>query len=247
MAWEAQQLLFQPHPEIIAALRAIPSLEGHVYHIPHLRDFTTTSEEPFAVIFPPEGGPTRRVSRTVIRIPAFPPGGLLIVREFGAPEDVGMPLVNWNCFELTPLDAPSPLGAPPVEQCFADGADPRLERNPPDSLRRAAAALAHRTRTVSAYVGIETWGGDLEYALAWVFDGRSNRATFLRDARDTATQTDPHDPGLPGVLEVTATDTRFIAAGDVLTLTLLHFGVLLRTGYFEPHTSSFPWDRYQIG
>src|SRR4051794_38689049 len=87
MAWSTQQLLFRPHPDTLAALRAIPSLKGHLYHIPHLRDFDKTGEEPFAVMFPTEGGPAEEVSRTVTRVHAFPPGGLLVVGKFAAPED----------------------------------------------------------------------------------------------------------------------------------------------------------------
>jgi hypothetical protein len=252
MSWSARQLLFRPDPEIIAALRTIPSLEGHIYHVPHLRDFATTSEEPFAVMFPTGGGPAEEVSRPVTRVRAFPPAGLVFVSKFADPEDdrASPAAVNWNCFDLTAIDAPCPFEGPAAERCFSGAPDWLANKDAPESMRRAAATLAHRTRSIAAYLSIETWGGDLEYAVARVFDGREGRRTFLRDtSRDDRDDRDegPDDLAAPGVVEVTAARSRFIAAGDVLTLALLHFDVLLRDGYFEPHTSGFPWDRYRIG
>jgi hypothetical protein len=250
MAWSTQELLFQPRPEIIAALRAVPSLEGHLYHIPNLRDLAKTGEEPFAMVFPPDAGPAEEVSRTVTRVPAFPPAGLVVVSGFVDPEDGQSSLdwgVNWNCFEFTEMDEASPIDCPTPEACFSGAPDWLAKHNPPESLRRAAAALAHRTRSVAAYLGIEMWGGDLEYAVAWVWDGRTGRCTFLRDTSRDESGNDAGNDEPPGAVEVTAGHSRFIAAGDVLTLAMQHFDVLLRDGYFEPHTSSFPWDRYRIG
>lgn len=37
-----------------------------------------------------------------------------------------------------------------------------------------------------------------------------------------------------------------IVDGDVLMLILLHFGLMLRNGYFELHTRSFPWPKYKL-
>lgn len=248
MAWGASQLFFQRDPAILAALRAIPSLEGHLYDVPHLLDLATRSEEPFAVLLSEDGQSTKQVNRGVTRVPAFPPGGLLVVQALADPEEGDGPwAVNWNCFDQTALDVPMPLACPPLEWCFTGAAAGWGQYNPPGSLCRAAAALAHETRTVAAYLSIETWGGDLEYAIGWVWDGRAGRATFLHATSAMQGDDEPRANGLPGAIEVTPAGSRFVAGGDVVSLALLHFDVLLKSGYFEPHTSRFPWERYRVG
>ena len=46
---------------------------------------------------------------------------------------------------------------------------------------------------------------------------------------------------------MTSAGSRVIAGGDVLTLAMVHFDVLLPNEYFEPHTRGFPWERYRVG
>jgi hypothetical protein len=88
-----------------------------------------------------------------------------------------------------------------------------------------------------------TWGGDLEYARGYVFDGAWGvDHTYVHDDDD-----DDDDEARPMRRRVRATCSlapdraREIVDGDVLTLTLVHHGLLLERGYFELHTRSFSW------
>jgi hypothetical protein len=246
MTWYAQQVFATPRPDVIAALRALPGLSGHLHHVPHLNEWETSEEVVGAVLLDPDG--PKEVPRTIRRGPKLPPGGLIVARELCDPathaaEWFGQDAVSW-----LPLAAAGPANGEPAWSAEGDPATWESAA-PPASALRAFQDVARSTRTVVSYFTCFMWGGDTELAAAWVWDGERDRTTFYR-ARLAADADGVERPqfytDVIGAVAMEGDVRRDIVGGDVLTLALIHHGLMLRDGYFELHTRGFPWEQYRM-
>lgn len=251
MTWYAQHVFAQPRDDVIAAFGSIPSLADAIYHVPHLHDMESEERVVDGVILGSDG--PIDLHRTVRRGPMLPVDGLLVIRELCGPggnhgtEWFGADAVLWTNIgdDLTASDDP-------ILDCdivFADAPDWWQNVTPPTGLLRQLQTFANTTKSVIAYYACHTWGGDIECNFGWVWDGQRQSSCFYRGCvaanvegnEETGIYTD-----LSGAFAVDHVGRRLIVDGDVLTLILLHFGLLLRDGYFELHTRSFPWAKYKL-
>ena len=91
--------------------------------------------------------------------------------------------------------------------------------------------LATSSGEAVAYYSCAMWGGDVEFEQAWILG--SNDQVFLKNEQG------------PTVALSESAPPREVQ-GDVLRLALAALGIELPSTYFEPHTRSFPWDRYRL-
>lgn len=251
MTWYAQQVFAQPHDDVIAALQAIPDFANAIYHVPHLREMEFEEQVVDGVILG-DDGPVD-LHRTVRRGPMLPAEGLLVVRELCGSGDghcaewFGEDAVFWDTTgDVLPASDDTSLQ---YDIGFANAPDWWPSVAPPTAMLRQLQALADTTKSMIAYYACHMWGGDIECNFGWVWDGQRQSACFYRGV--VATDADGKEvtgfyTDLTGAYVVDPTGRRLIVNGDVLTLILLHFGLLLRDGYFELHTRSFPWDKYRL-
>ena len=251
MTWYAQQVFAQPLDGVIAAFREVPRLADAIYHVPHLRDMESVEQVQDGVTF--GGGEMVPLHRPGRRGPKLPPGGLLVVRELcGSTDDhcaewFGGDGVCWDG-----LGAASSASEDPLLQfktVFADAPDWWPTVAPPVSLLLQLQSIAHGTRSVVAYYACHMWGGDVECNFAWVWDGEKRSSCFYRaivSANKKGIEATGFYTDLTGVYAVDRSGRHEILDGDVLTLVLLHFGLMLRDGYFELHTRGFPWHKYKL-
>src|SRR5688500_15699823 len=85
MTWYAQQVFATPKPSVLAAIAALPGLEGAVYHVPHLDDLRTEAQVVDGVVFAEDG--TEELLRTMTGGPHLPSDGLIVIRELCDPEE----------------------------------------------------------------------------------------------------------------------------------------------------------------
>lgn len=237
MTWYAHQVFARPSAEVIGALQRLPGLRGSLYRIDHLQEYQREEQELDWVEVTPEGSVEHY--RTVKRGPKVPVHGLLVVRELCA---IGSGAERWFGDDATPWEELA-LAGPPYRGPLADldrlsyGAPSRLEGTPPPGVLGAFRAVARSTRSVVSYFARSTWGGDTMYAYAWVWDGERTQDWFYRAGRRGDQD---------GALVMDRERIEFITDGDVLTLVLLHHGLLLTDRSFLPHTRDFPWPRYRL-
>lgn len=230
MTWYAHHIFASP-----AALAPLAAeLPGHVYHVRDLAEYRRTRSEVYAVTIPAPGGTPETHYRNVEEGPRLPSDGLVVVRELCEPEThaaewFGEDGIGW---EGHGKDAPGLLPA-------LEGDDVCV--SPPRELLAMLRTVSRDTRSVVSLCCIATWGGDLEYATSWVFDGAWNVDFIHHRPGDQSSHHvkvwSSSSPGAP----------RIVADGNVLTLTLVHHGLLLSDGYFQLHTRDFPWDRHRVG
>lgn len=205
-------------PPALAPLAA--GFPGHVYRVFDLDNYRRARREVFAREIRADGT-GRNLEREVLEGPALAEGGLVVVRELAEPDS--------HAFGWFGDDARSWHGdGAPDPAVLAVDVDPA----PPAPLLGLLRRLARDADTVVSLVCAATWGGDLEYAFAWVFDGWGDRV-YARDA--------------DGVVRAwSSAGARVIVEGDVVTLAMLHHGFLLDGGYFELHTRRFPWSEHRV-
>lgn len=176
-------------------------------------------------------------------IGGVPPAGLLVVRELCTPESSP---ANWFRQDAHSWLLPEASGDEPV---LAPGDVWRGDdewmlysgNSPPTSFLAFLHRLSRATGELVSFYGASTWGGDWEYAYAWVFDGTGDAdKVYTRSTRDVP-GIQVWDPRLPDRPRETIVD------GDVLTLTLDHYGGYPDGGYFLPHTRGFDWERWREG
>lgn len=252
MTWYAQQVFAEPHPLVIDAFRGLPGFGKALYYIPHLKDFQCEDQIVDGMIM--EGDEMVPLLRTIQRGPQLPANGLLIARELCASdadsdstEWFGEDAIAWDSLvDQTLAPADSLLD---MSKVFLDAPDWWANQAPPPSVLSRFKQIAETTKTAVGYFSCNMWGGDVESAFGWIWDGRRGTSCFYRAV------TTPDEEGkeatgfytdMAGAFAIDDLERRFIVNGDVLTLMLLHFGVLLRDGYFELHTGSFPWERYRL-
>ena len=251
MTWYAQQIFAQPRENVVASLRAIPQIANAIYHVPHLRNMESKENVVDGVIFGDDG--PIDLYRTVRRGPRLPADGLLVVRELCASGDehcsewFGEEGISWDNVgeNVQPCDDA-------ILQCdkvFADAPEWWSGIAPPDKMLRQFQLLAEQTHSVIAYYACHMWGGDVECVFGWVWDGERRLSRFYRgvaSADGEGRESTGFYTDLTGAYVVDRVGRRLIVDGDVLTLILLHFGLMLRDGYFELHTRAFPWDEYKL-
>jgi hypothetical protein len=108
---------------------------------------------------------------------------------------------------------------------------------PPPTLLAFLHRLSRSTGTVTSLYSASTWGGDWEHAYSWVFDGAAgaDKIYVRRFPKDDVGGVQVWDPRRLDRPRETVVD------GDVLALTLDHYGTHLDGGFFTPHTRSFDW------
>jgi hypothetical protein len=250
MTWYAHQVFAQPRTDVIASLQAVSEFAGGLYYVPDLAEWESSEQIVDGVLFG-EHGPMD-MHRTIRRGPQLPIDGLVVVRELCSHDQ------DSHCFEWFGKDAvewkgigrglaPSDNPVLDLESVFADAPDWWRDAAPPANTLVQLQHIAFTTKSTVAYYCCHMWGGDVECVFGWVWDGERQYSAFYRGkvAEDkqgresTGFYTD-----MIGAVAVDGFGRRFIANGDVLTLLLLHFNLLLQDGYFELHTRAFPWDRY---
>jgi hypothetical protein len=230
VTWYAHHVFAEPRPDVVAALRAV--FPDSLYHVPDLRRYDAVRSEVYAIEITDTGSVPEY--REVIDREPFPRGGLLVVRELCAPVDPDG--YSEHCREWFGAAATSWSPVPSSERgpILVPAAD-ALPR-PPEELLGFLRRVSRDTASVVSFFGAHTWGGDLEYATAWVFDGRDGVDTVYAEST-----TDDH-----AVMTGSRGEKRVIDHGDALTLTLLHHGALLDRGLFKLHGRSFPWAEYRL-
>lgn len=181
--------------------------------------------------------------RDVVDGPELAPGGLVVVRglcEAGSHADAWYGPETGRAWNHS-AGASDPAITPPSAVFTGEQAFLRGEGTcPPSQLLGALRTINRRTGAAVSLFCAHTWGGDLAYVFAWVFDGKwNNDRVYLHVAEGPGRRVHAWS-------QLRAERPRVIVGGDVLTLVLVHHGVLIRDGYFEPHTRSFPWDRYRV-
>jgi len=252
MTWYAQQVFAQPRPQVVAAIRALPGMRyAPLYHVPHLNEFAVEEQVVDGIQFEPEGAVD--LHRTIRRGPQLPVGGLLVLRELGWPcadsagEWFDDDVVSWEALAETGTKLSGPMAE--LDRLFAGAPEGWKEDAPPLEVLGALQAIAASTRSVLSYFACHMWGGDTQYAFAWVFDGERDTSLFYRAklASDAEGQErNEFYTDIAGAFAIDATSRRLIVQGDVLSLVLLHHGLMLSDGYFELHRRSFPWQRYLL-
>jgi len=224
MTWYAHHVFATPTAQVRTALAA--AWPGHVYWVRDLAGHARREREVYAMTITPDGGGDPEY-RDVEVGPGYPDGGLVVVRELCHPsshaaEWFGEAAVSWGA--------------------DADGDDDDDERDPPAELVERLRGLAHDTGTVVSLFLAATWGGDLEYARSVVFDGAWGvEHTYVHEYDEAR----PMRPRVRATCSIAPDRAREIVDGDVLTLTLVHHGLLLERGHFELHTRSFPWEDHR--
>src|SRR5262249_14372873 len=153
----------------------------------------------------------------------FPPGGLLVVRELCPPADpdgheadcrrwFGDDATSWSA---VPAGERGPILVPAADAL----------PHPPEELLGFLRRLSRDTASVVRLFGAHGWGGDVEYATGWVFDGTADLDVVYGES---TTYNAALKTGSRG-------ETRVIENGDALTLTLLHHGAQLDGGMFRLH------------
>lgn len=250
MTWYAQQVFAQPRDDVIAAFESIHGVADAIYHVPHLRDMESEEQVVAGVIFGDDGHVD--LHRTVRHGPKLPADGLLVIRELcGAGDDhcaewFGEDAVSWDHIGNGLPASDDPILA--YDNAFANAPEWWQNTAPPAAMLRQLKTLADKTKSVVAYYACHMWGGDVECVFGWVWDGDRQSSCFYRGivASDAQGQeTTGFYTDLTGAYAVDRFGRRLIVDGDVLTLILLHFGLLLRNGYFALHTRSFPWNKYR--
>lgn len=207
MAWHANILYGQATPRLLACLAADPVL-GPALH--HLREVE------------------HRWPRGVLRH-GLPPGGLLAVRDLGAPDDRHEVEVPWDA--LFGASGPKAhFSAPALLQ--EHGLDPRAW--PPAAALGYVKHLAHRAGEPLSLYRCEMWGGDVDLEVTWLpgwAPGEPDRVIFHVEPGQVATAV-----GRRVTLE----------AGDTLRRTLEFHRLRLPSGYFAPHAGLFDWERWRV-
>ena len=251
MTWYAQHVFAQPRDDVIAAFRSIPQMADAIYHIPHLRDFERDEQVVHGIILGDDG--PIDMQRTARHGPKLPEDGLLVIRELCGANDehcsdwFGADAVLWDGIgdDLTASDDP----ILDYDLVFAGAPDWWPTVAPPAGTLRQLQTFAVTTKSIIAYYACHTWGGDVECNFGWVWDGHRKSSCFYRGivaANANGNEETGFCTDLVGTYAVDQFGRRLIVNGDVLTLILLHFGLLLRDGYFELHTRSFPWEKYNL-
>jgi hypothetical protein len=93
------------------------------------------------------------------------------------------------------------------------------------------------------------WGGDIECEFAWVWEGEREETVFYRAvlaADEQGREANQFLTDTTGAFAISRNRRRFIVNGDVLTLVLIHHGLLLRDGCFELMRRRLPWECYRL-
>lgn len=252
MTWYAQQIFAQPRNNVIAAFQSIPSIAKAIYHIPHLRNMASEENVVDGVMF--DNDEPVNLHRTVRSGPKLPPGGLLVIRELcGSGDDHDC--AGWfdeDAVFWDDIGDGLPASDDPIleyDNAFANAPDWWASIAPPTAMLRQLQTLADTTKSVIAYYACHMWGGNVECVFGWVWDGHRKSSCFYRGivaSDDEGKETTGFYTDLTGAFAVDRFGQRQIVDGDVLTLILLHFGLLLRDGHFDLHTRSFPWNQYKL-
>lgn len=214
MTWYANQIFGPPRPEVVAALRA--EFPGGVFLLHDL-----------PVGWEPGSGPL-----------PMPAEGLLVVRELCHPHNSGRPSswfdedgISWLLCDDHPGE---PVFIP--DRVSAEGTEG--VHYPPAALLRFLSWLSAETDSVLSLYCVGYWGGDVDYAYSWVFEGRSGAGKVYIDAGDEVLVWDRRVPS--------DHPRELIQSGYVLLHTLDHHGVYLDGGYFDAHRRGFDWQPYRV-
>jgi hypothetical protein len=218
VTWYAHQVFAEPRRDVVDALR--PAFGDALFRI--------------------SGLPAHWTKSVPLEMPAE---GLLVVRELCAPPGDDPDVTPWTWFgsdAVSWLVAPEAGDQPPFAPAAASAAlSSAGAGHPPADLLLLLRRVSVSTDTVVSLYGAGFWGGDIEYAYAWVFPGRTGGDRVYLHADDGSVQVwAREDPLRP---------RRVVPGGDVLNMALGHHGVHLDGGYFEAHTRGFDWPRYRLG
>jgi hypothetical protein len=244
VTWYAQQLFATPAPAVLERLRATPGFGDAIYVV---RDLPREVIHEVGAITIGADGPAEDY-RTRQGPSQLPAGGLAIVRELCS-RSAGGHWVDWFDSDAVDWDAiPEPQIAVldrthDVAAMF--GADAGSIA-PPRRVLDHFARIAKETRSTVAYFACHMWGGDTSDAFAWVWNGERGTSVFYRAIVEPSGDSEMFTE-IGGVQATDAHGSRRIVGGNVLTLALLHFDLLLESGYWELHTRAFPWDDYKAG
>jgi hypothetical protein len=230
LTWYAHHVFASP----AALVPLAAEFPGRVFHVRDLAEYRATHREVFAHLLPSSTSPGGPIERDVVEGPKVPEDGLVVVRELCNPDSHATEWFGDDAVSWIGHGTPHPAVLAPSRVLGDD-----VYWAPPEALLGLLRALSRATRSPVSLCCVGTWGGDIDHAFAWVFDGRwdADYAYHLAGparvvARNAAAPDDP----------------RTIVDGDVLTLTLVHHGVLLTDGgIFELHKRAFPWERHRVG
>jgi hypothetical protein len=219
MTWYAHHIFAAP-----AALEQLAAaFPGHVFHVRNLDEYKPTRHEVSALMLGANG--LEPMIGSIVEGPRLPAAGLVVVRELAEPDSHVFKRFRESAVSWYGVGEPDP-----------DVIRVSVDEPAPESLLGFLRRLSRATSSVVTMFCAATWGGDLEYAHAWVFDGEW-------DADRVYVYEEKHQVRAWATREA----SRVIVDGDVLTLALLHHGVMLEAGQFELHKRAFPWDRHRVG
>jgi hypothetical protein len=229
MTWRANRIYVDGAPQVLARLRAEPSLVGHVYL---LTGSLPASTEPDAdTTRLPDGGLVVVKEVAAPDVPAAAAQQAALLAMFGEPPRAAGPAHHWyDADEFASWHAlRGPLEASD-ESAYAKVHELSLDEVPPAAFLGFLDELHRSTGAVVSYYACETWGGAVELEFAWVF-GERRRAYVHRSAEGTVEIDD---------------EGRHLRDAEILTLVLAHHGVRSATGWFAPHTRSFEWAPFAV-
>ena len=159
------------------------------------------------------------------------------------------PLAYWDVLKEPEPSSASDDPLLDFDHIFARAPDWWINKAPPREVLQRLKSIAFQTETVVAYYHCQMWGGDVECEIGWVWDGRRQLSQFHRAV--TELDENGHEvacfcTNIVGSLLLDADGSRFVTNGHVLTLLLIHFGLLLSDGYFELERCTFPWAKYRL-
>lgn len=158
----------------------------------------------------------------------LPAGGLLAVPDVYPPDGRHPPAIPWDA--LHGAGGPRARFARP--ELTAKHLSPR--EWPPAAMLQYLKELSHRAGEPVSLYRCEMHGGDVEFEAAWVpgwGPGEPDRVIVHAGAGKIVTAVGSH------VRE---------EGGDALRRLLEFHRLRLPGGYFEPHTSTFEWDRHRV-
>lgn len=160
----------------------------------------------------------------------FPKDGLVFVRKVGISPFYEAPLPWPAPPEGVDVELSIPLDLPKVRNMEGEDVSTKV----PESFLRYLKWLSGITQSVVAYYSDFSWGGPLEYALAYVFEPQAPRERVFCNVYDEPRIRVYREGLRPAEEEIT-----------VLAMTLWRLGVDAPKWEFAPHCSGFDWRAYR--
>ena len=216
MTWYASQIVTSGEPETASLIRDDPLLSRWAYRITN---------------------PIVHKWYAAETVHDLPRNGLIFIRPVCDPsahiaEWHGGEFLDWNKFsDANGIDL---VVDPEIFAARQKELEPDLL--PPIGLLRKVKELSYRAKTAFVFYYCFCWGGAVEKEFAWTFGTRERFLT--RQTEEIESESDRY-------LEISECGVT-TQEGSLLVRVLSELGCHLPTGYFAPHTRSFPWDQHRL-